>query len=241
MSLVREFEKTGNFLFRYRGQIPVVLFPAALPFLYGSEDCTLLCKILAVMIALAGFAIRAYAIGTTPRGTSGRNTREQVAETINTSGIYSIVRHPLYLGNYGMWAGIVIYTGSWSFFLIFSLAYWIYYERIMFAEERFLEKKFGQAFLDWAAGVPSFLPRFSQWKPSSVPLSLKTILRREYSGILATALGFAFVNTARHYFQGEPPVPGTLTQWLLGAAVLWALIFRSLKRNTSLLKEDGRS
>jgi protein-S-isoprenylcysteine O-methyltransferase Ste14 len=241
MSLVREFEKTGNLLFRYRGQIPVILFPASLPFLYQSEDCALEIEILALLVALLGFMIRAYAIGTTPRGTSGRNTREQVAETINTSGIYSVVRHPLYLGNYGMWAGIVIYTGSWSFFLIFSLAYWIYYERIMFAEERFLERKFGQAFLDWAAVVPSFLPGPSNWKPSAVPLSLKTILRREYSGILATALGFAFVNAARHYFILGSPVPGQVTLVLLGAAVIWALVFRTLKRNTRLLNEEGRS
>jgi len=241
MSLIREFEKTGNILFRYRGQIPVILFPASLPFLYQSVDCAPEVKILAILVSFLGFVIRAYAIGTTPRGTSGRNTREQVAETINTSGIYSVVRHPLYLGNYGMWAGIVIYTGSWTFFLIFSLAYWIYYERIMFAEERFLEKKFGQAFLDWSAGVPSFIPRFSQWKPSLVPLSVKTILRREYSGILATALGFAFVNAARHYFGGTGPMPGSLTLVLLGAALVWALVFRTLKRSTGLLNEDGRS
>lgn len=241
MSLLREFEKTGNLLFRYRGQIPLILFPASLPYLYQSGDCGLPVKVLSLLVSLIGFLIRAYAIGTTPRGTSGRNTREQVAETINTSGIYSVVRHPLYLGNYGMWAGIVIYTGSWNFFLVFSLSYWLYYERIMFAEERFLEKKFGQAFLDWSGRVPSFLPRFSQWKPSLVPLSIKTILRREYSGILATALGFAFVNTGRHYFMGASPVPGKLTLILLISALIWALIFRSLKKYTTLLHEEGRS
>jgi protein-S-isoprenylcysteine O-methyltransferase Ste14 len=241
MSLVREFEKTGNILFRYRGQIPLVLFPAAIPFLYESEDCALWVKILALLVAFTGFLVRAYAIGTTPRGTSGRNTKEQVAETINTYGIYSVVRHPLYLGNYGMWAGIVIYTGSWTFFLIFSLAYWIYYERIMFAEERFLEKKFGQSFLDWAARVPSFFPAFSGWKPGPVSLSIKTILRREYSGILATAIGFAFVNTVRRYFIAGELMPGKITMALLLSAAIWSLFFRTLKRYTTLLNEEGRS
>ena len=89
------------------------------------------------------FWVRSYTIGTTPRGTSGRNTEEQVAEQLNSSGIYSTVRHPLYLGNYLMWIGIVLFTKSISFTIIVSLMYWLYYERIMFAEERFLERKFG--------------------------------------------------------------------------------------------------
>ena len=34
------------------------------------------------------------------KNTSGRNTHDQVADSLNTSGIYSIVRHPLYVGNF---------------------------------------------------------------------------------------------------------------------------------------------
>jgi len=59
---------------------------------------------IAIALSMFGFIIRAIAIGTTPKGTSGRNTKEgQVAESLNTKGIYSMVRHPLYLGNYFMW------------------------------------------------------------------------------------------------------------------------------------------
>ena len=34
-----------------------------------------------------------------PAGTSGRNTAKQVADTLNTTGLYSLTRNPLYLGN----------------------------------------------------------------------------------------------------------------------------------------------
>ncbi|MGB8874133.1 MAG: hypothetical protein WCC75_12145, partial [Desulfobaccales bacterium] len=44
--------------------------------------------------------------GLPPRGTSGRNTQGQVAETLNTTGIYSLVRNPLYLGNFLIWLGL---------------------------------------------------------------------------------------------------------------------------------------
>ena len=34
MALINEFEKQGNFLFKYRGQFPVLLFVLAIPFIY---------------------------------------------------------------------------------------------------------------------------------------------------------------------------------------------------------------
>ena len=59
-------------------------------------------------------------VGFTPRGTSGRNTKEgQVAESLNTLGMYSMCRHPLYLGNLLMWLGIVMYMGHLWFAVAF--------------------------------------------------------------------------------------------------------------------------
>jgi len=116
MALIHSFEKSGNFLFRKRGQIPVILFLLVIPVLYYtnpsmlSEITRISLTYVAMLVSLCGFIIRAIAIGTTPKGTSGRNTNEQVAESLNRTGIYSTSRHPLYLGNYFMWIGIVIFT-----------------------------------------------------------------------------------------------------------------------------------
>ena len=132
MALVNEFEKQGNFLFRYRGQFPVLLFLLAVPFLYWTDTSSIseflknLFSCCAVILSLTGFCIRAYTVGTTPKGTSGRNTKEQKAFVLNTTGIYSVVRHPLYLANYFMWIGIVIFTFNPYLFIIVSLLYWIY-------------------------------------------------------------------------------------------------------------------
>ena len=38
MSLVDSREKQGNFLFKYRGQFPLILFVLAVPFIYYSEE-----------------------------------------------------------------------------------------------------------------------------------------------------------------------------------------------------------
>jgi len=191
MALIHSFEKSGNYLFRNRGHIPVILFVLAVPIIYitdtsyYSRTTILFIQIFSIAVSATGFFIRAVTIGTTPAGTSGRNTKEgQVAEQLNTTGIYSVIRHPLYLGNYLMWIGIVLFTYNIYFVIIISLAYWLYYERIMFAEERFLEKKFGQDYLDWSLQAPAFFPSFARYRKNTVPLSLKSILRREYSGVL---------------------------------------------------------
>ena len=133
MAFINSFEKSGNFLFKHRGQIPVVLFILAIPVLYYTQYLILnkifyqVLIIVSVFISFVGFIIRSYTIGTTPKGTSGRNTQNQVAELLNDTGIYSIVRHPLYLGNYLMWIGIVLFTFNIYFFIVVSLAFWIYY------------------------------------------------------------------------------------------------------------------
>ena len=248
MALVNSFEKSGNTLFRHRGQIPVILFIAAVPVVYFTKDNSLdgqsqwLLTVFSVFLSVLGFVIRAIAIATTPKGTSGRNTKEgQVAESLNTSGIYSMVRHPLYLGNYLMWIGIVLYTFNFWFVVVVSLLFWLYYERIMYAEERFLERKFGNVYMDWALQTPAFLPGFGKYKKNTVPFSTKSILRREYSGLLATVIGFTFIDDLRRYFISEQFEWNTPWHIALLVTALLALILRSLKHYTRVLNEEDRS
>lgn len=247
MALLHSFEDEGNWLFKRRGFIPVALFVMAVPAVYFTDYPTIsgalarTINYIAVILSVAGFVVRAYTIGTTPRGTSGRNTDKQVAEQLNTSGIYSMVRHPLYLGNYLMWIGIVLFTKNFSFTIIVSLLYWIYYERIMFAEERFLEKKFGNVYLEWSKKVPAFIPRMGSFRKSEVSFSLKSVLRREYSGVLATVIGFVYVEALMGYFKWQVFHVGEKFLFVLGAAAVAALVLRSLKHYTKVLSEEGRS
>jgi len=246
MALIHTFESSGNKLFRYRGQIPLILFLASVPVIYFtdlsmiSEEWKLILLIVCAVVSFTGFVIRAIAIGTTPKNTSGRNTKEQIADTVNQTGIYSTVRHPLYLGNYFMWIGIVGFTFNIWFVLVVTLAYWLYYERIMFAEERFLEKKFGDIYLNWSMKVPAFIPSFKNYQKAAVPFSLRSVLRREYSGILATVTGFLFVAICRDYFTMEEFEFNMIYAWILGGTLVLTFILRSLKKYTRVLNEEGR-
>ncbi|SFT55055.1 lipid A phosphate methyltransferase [Lishizhenia tianjinensis] len=249
MALVHSFEKSGNFLFRYRGQIPTILFLLAIPVVYFTNyDClqkegwyfTAL-LVVSVVLSLLGQIIRAIAIGTSNKNTSGRNTKKQVAEALNTKGIYSTMRHPLYVGNYFMWIGIVAYTGNIWFVVLVSLAFWLYYERIMFAEERFLERKFGEDYVNWSLKVPAFIPSFKNYEENDIKFSMKTILRREYSGVTATMLGFLFVDFFRDWFTTGKIEFRLYYVVVLVVALSISLILRTLKHHTKVLHEADRS
>jgi protein-S-isoprenylcysteine O-methyltransferase Ste14 len=57
----------------------------------------ILVSVFAFLVSFAGVCIRAYTIGTTLTGHQ-EEIGQAGSETLNTKGIYSMVRHPLYLG-----------------------------------------------------------------------------------------------------------------------------------------------
>ena len=163
MALVHEFEKSGNWLFKRRSWLPVVLIIAGVIVLYLTNRQAILFnltkELIFLGISLLGEAFRIITVGYAPRNTSGRNTiAGQIADELNTTGIYSLVRHPLYLGNFFMWLGPVLFVRTFVFVIIFILVYWLYYERIMFAEEQFLRGKFGEAYDKWSENVKAIFP-----------------------------------------------------------------------------------
>ena len=93
----------------------------------------------------------------------------------------------------------------------------------------------------WASSLPPFLPNLKLFKPSLIPFSVKTVLRREYSGVLATLIGFVFVDVIRHYFSFSEWFISPFFMYMLLFVSLTALLLRTLKHYTSLLTEDGRS
>lgn len=250
MALQESLEQEGNILFRYRSFLPlIIILVGIIVFFYDninqqvvSNDKTYtLIEIISLVVSFAGLLIRIIAVGHTPANTSGRNTKLQLADEINTTGIYSTVRHPLYLGNFFMWAGTVILIANVWFFIVFVLAYWIYYERIMYAEEQFLRRKFGQPYVDWAAKTPAFIPSFQNKEKSKYPFSVKKILKKEKNGVFAIfILLFIFHNIRYSFISAEVSIENNWVLWCtLIAAVIYFLL-KIIKKYTSLLNETGR-
>lgn len=247
MSLEQSLEKQGNFLFKYRGQFPIVLFLLSIPFIYlnslesSYDNLILFYNSIALFLSILGFLIRFYTIGTTPKNTSGRNTDKQIAETLNTTGIYSLIRHPLYLGNYLIWIGVCFFTYNLYFVLLTSLLFWLYYERIIYAEERFLESKFQDIFVLWSKSVSAFFPTTFSYKKTVIKFSIISVLRREYSSVLSAVVAFLYVDILRNFFNLNEFHISTNVFVVSSFLIFLILILRTLKHNTSLLKEEDRS
>ncbi|MCT3745480.1 DUF1295 domain-containing protein [Elizabethkingia anophelis] len=170
--------------------------------------------------------------------TSGRNTHEgQVADTLNQTGIYSTVRHPLYLGNFLMWLGPALLTGNMWFVMAFILFYWIYYERIMFAEEQFLERKFGEVYTKWAASVPAFIPDFSKFRRPEVSFSIKKVLKKEKNGLFALFLIFGVFDFIGEWLNNHAHFNILIIAGIV-ITMLMYVVLKFIKSKTSLLNES---
>ncbi|MFH0756437.1 MAG: isoprenylcysteine carboxylmethyltransferase family protein [Bacteroidota bacterium] len=214
MALQEEFEKRGNWLFRYRGTIPLLILVPGLalflwrkihpePFFPGNQTFETYYEYACLLVSLFGLFIRVYTVGHTPHNTSGGNVKSQLASVLNTTGSYSVVRHPLYVGNFFMWLGPALLTGHLWFILVFCLAYWLYYERIMFAEEQFLRRKFGDPYLEWSKHAPAFVPAFRNFRKPEMPFSWRKVVRKEKNGLAAVFLIFFVFNVMGELVAGE--------------------------------------
>jgi hypothetical protein len=158
-----------------------------------------------------------------------------VADVLNTTGSYSVVRHPLYVGNYLMWLGPAILTGNLWFMAVFTLIYWLYYERIMFAEEQYLREKFGDVYITWSGKVPAFIPDLRSFTVSDRAFSWKKIVLKEKNGLAAMFLVFMVFDMAGELIRNQSGYNWVI---IVGAAVttLFYLILTLIKRRTSWLK-----
>ena len=107
----------------------------------------------------------------------------------------------------------------------FILFYILYYERIIFAEEQYLQEKFGETYRLWADRTPSVLPRLRNFCPPSQPFSLRKVLFQEKNGLFALIAVFSLMDVSGEWLAGEAPKYG----WLLVLAGLCAAGYTVLK------------
>jgi len=246
MILSRELEREGNWFFRWRSYLPLPIIALLVEGVRQSAASWSECGarrawgLFCLAVSLLGMAVRAATIGCTPGRTSGRNTRSQVAGDLNTSGMYSVLRHPLYLGNLLITVGISLFTGSWAPALVVVLLFWLYYERIMLAEEAFLQEQFGEEFSSWASATPAFVPSLRNWRPPTLHFAFKHVVRREYGALFGVILVFSLLDALGSYFyRGKIAMDVMWLALLVTGAVLY-LLLRFVSKKTSILTVEGR-
>ncbi|MDR1492564.1 MAG: isoprenylcysteine carboxylmethyltransferase family protein [Planctomycetaceae bacterium] len=247
MMLNQEMRSQGEWLFRWRSYLPMIFFLLFIPafrtfhYLADSHFADLIWECVCLSIGFSGLWIRCLVVGYSPANTSGRNTKKQIADSLNTTGMYSMVRNPLYLGNFLMWSAPILFLHHGWLYLIYVLAFVIYYERIIAVEESFLAKKFGTSYKDWADKTPLLFPLRWRWRKPETPFSWKTVIRREYHGFYALLL----VMTALE-FIGDILVLHKMTLDLFWGSLfvfgtIFYLVVRILAKKTQYLKVEGRS
>ena len=243
MALIEEMEQVGNVLFRWRSYLPFVMVPLFFSglryFSYplGSHTLNQYWELLCLAVSFTGLGVRIFTVGYTPKGTSGRNTKKQGADTLNTTGLYSVVRNPLYVGNFLIGLGVSLFVRVWWVSLIYLLAFMVYYERIIIAEEMYLRRKFGQQFLDFASKTPAFLPRFKNWCSPDMSFSWRKVLRREYQTLFEIITIMFFMELFTEIHLGHNLKIDAMWVILMAAGIMFYVITRILYKLTSVLDD----
>ena len=85
--------------------------------------------------------------------------RLDVKKCLTTTGPYSLVRNPIYVGNILMCLGAII-TSELLWLVPIALLYWFtIYSLVVRYEERHLLEKYGEPYRRYLAEVPRWLPR----------------------------------------------------------------------------------
>ena len=232
----------GNWLFRHRCYLPLITLLFAFFCIWVQRSLYLTesfwYDLFCLLIAFGGESIRIIAVGYSADRTSGRNTKQQVADEINQTGIYSLVRHPLYIGNFFIWLGVALFCRIWWLVVIFILVYLFYYERIILAEESFLESKFGDGYRLYADKVNALRADFRRYVPNKYHFRVRKVIRQENSTVYAIVLVFLCLEIIQ-----ELAVNGRIGLeiywWAIGIlfTVLY-LVVRTIKKTTRLLHNE---
>jgi len=165
-----------NFFFKYRSYTPIPIGVMILFFSRPNNGFVFL----GLAFLIAGESIRLWAVSYAGGIT---RTRKVGAPKLCSSGPYSYVRNPLYVGNMFMYLGFVFIGGAANIFLMAATTlgfFLIQYSLIISLEEETLNGLFDANYIRYKENVPAIFPRLTPWKnddlrtPKTIFKTLKT-------------------------------------------------------------------
>ncbi|MDR3348586.1 MAG: isoprenylcysteine carboxylmethyltransferase family protein [Acidaminococcales bacterium] len=209
MLIDEKFKQSGLFLFRWRGYLPLFFLGATFATQYFSHPARnghfddARWAAVCLLVGLAGILIRVLTVAFVPYMTSGRGTSRPYAERLNTSGMYSLMRNPVYFGNFFTFLAPVLFVRHFWLLILYLPVFALYHERIIFAEESFLREKFGREYEEWAKKTPIFFPDLSLWKRPDLPFSWKMAVRRECISVFTLVITIWALKIAEYYLDHQ--------------------------------------
>ncbi len=104
-----------------------------------------------IILILKGNLIRMMARG-------HKKKMSQQGQTLVMTGLYSVIRNPMYFGSFLVGGGFVLLLWPVWVLPIFILAFYVRFNRQMVKEERLLKRGFGQTYEDYCQETPRFIP-----------------------------------------------------------------------------------
>jgi hypothetical protein len=148
----------------------------------------------------------------------------------------------MYVGNLLILAGMAITSNCWTTVLVAVTVTAFVYRAIVAAEENYLRGKFGQAFDDYCAHVPRFLPKLSGIGATfaSMDFRWRRLVVKEYGTPTAWILAWCGVvayNLWRHGELAAHPIVLKSLQVIAVIAVLAWVTARFLKKSRRLVAD----
>ena len=175
-----------NFLFRYRGQLPLITI--SIVFLLGlrfpiplvRENSVESYRWFSLSLVVLGIIYRCWTVGYSMQHASGRNRHQQVAHYLNQKGTYSMSQHPLYFANALMWFGSCILSNSLPIFVALGIYISIFTMYLIQLESRFLHGTFRGEYEVWAQNTPVFFPSLWRYKRTGLSFQWVKVFATEY-------------------------------------------------------------
>ena len=130
-------------------------------------------------IALAGIVVRAWASGHIIKN-----------DRLATTGPYAHTRNPLYFGTFLIACGFAL-AAHWALLVLVALFFALIYVPTMQRERANIAQRFPEAYAEYCASVPGFVPRLTPWRRGGVePAGFSRDLYMQH-GEWKAALGYA--------------------------------------------------
>jgi protein-S-isoprenylcysteine O-methyltransferase Ste14 len=126
------------------------------PYLFARTWLDTALKVGGLSLMIVGVALRTWAVSHIEKCTKPGRLR---APVLVINGPYAVVRNPIYLGNFFIGLGIVVFAKAVIFIPLFLIFFVVQYRTIVAQEEGFLSEKFGKEFYDYCSLVPKWIPR----------------------------------------------------------------------------------
>jgi protein-S-isoprenylcysteine O-methyltransferase Ste14 len=208
--------RIGKFLFKYRSFTPLPLILLTL-IIFKPLSPAPIFSIIGLLVALCGEFVRIVSVGYAGSGTSGRESFLK-ADSLNTSGLYSLTRNPLYWGNIFIFSGLLIAFVQPLALVVFIFFLVGQYQFIIRIEETFLQERYGSVYQEYCRQVRRWLPRFRNFSLPEKPFDCKKVLFKENDSVFNLLFICLLILAYKEYFFSGKILH--VKFWIAGAGVL---------------------